>query len=247
MRLLAFLLLPLALHAQYAGSSLDLSMGYRRAFRLDPFQSDIRQQGHWGGISFGASHRTKKWAQSLELNGHAGLSSSATEGSYPIQDYGGALSYTIGYRIIDMPDRARLYAGLSSLTDVSFTRNTRLGNNEWSWRIASGIGASLHLMMPFSIKRQKFMLNYKQNLPVSVFGAAPAYTIALEERFDRWSDWSSFGGNQIWRSSWDLDWLQSSGNSFGLRYIWQYTQLNAPNGQYAAYHEWGIRMRVTLK
>ena len=102
-------------------------------------------------------------------------------------------------------------------------------------------------MLPFSIKGQKLVLNYQQNLPVFVFGAAPAYTIALEERIDRWSAWRSFGGNQIWRSSWDLDWLQSSGNSFGLRYIWQYTQLDAPNDQYAAYHEWGIRMRVTLK
>ena len=108
MRLLAFLLFPLAVHAQYEGSSLYLSMGHRRAFRLDPFQSDIRQQGHWGGISFGASHRTEKWAQNLEMNGHAGLSSSATEGSYLIEDYGGALSYNIGHRIFDTPDRARL-------------------------------------------------------------------------------------------------------------------------------------------
>lgn len=226
--------------------TLNFDLGYQRALRLDPYQSDIRQNGHWLVGSGGFTDISGPWMNYLEGGGHGGFSSSAIEGDYSIRDYGGEVYYELLYNFWNPKWGGALFSGLSSLTDISYTQNTRLGNNEWSFRVASSFGVGATYLYPFEWKKQKFRASFRQHIPLVVFGTAPTYTVAIVADEEDWKEWTFLGGNQLWRSQYEFEWQQDNGNSFGIRYIWSYGRLDSPNRQYWAFHEFGLVMHVAL-
>jgi hypothetical protein len=79
-----------------------------------------------------------------------------------------------------------------------------------------------------------------------VFGSGPVYTPAIVADEENWREWTVFGGNQIWRSQYELEWRLKNGNAFGIRYIWSYGRLNSPNIQHWAFHHLGLIMHIAL-
>ena len=53
--------------------TLNFDLGYQRALRLDPYQSDIRQNGHWLVGSGGFTDISGLWMNYLEGGGHGGF------------------------------------------------------------------------------------------------------------------------------------------------------------------------------
>lgn len=228
------------------GLQLQFDFGYRRALRLDGFQSELYQRGHWLQGGFGFFELKEPWFNRLEFSGHAGWSRPGDLQEYSIRDYGGECFYELLIRIYDLENGGRLYSGLSSLTDLAYTNNTRLGNNSWSWRLLSGFGPGVAYIHDFTIKSQGFQFIFEQHIPLVVYGSGPTYVSAIVADEEDWEEWSVLGLNQIWRSQFALNWVQESGNAFGLRYIWSYGRLNSPNAQHWAFHHLGLIMHVAL-
>lgn len=228
------------------GFQLQFDFGYRRALRLDGFQSDLYQRGHWLQAGFGFTELREPWFHRLELSGHGGLARPGALDEYSIRDYGGECFYELLLNVHQFDAGGRLYVGLSSLTDLAYTQNTRLGNNSWSWRLLSGFGPGLAYIHDFQLREEAFQFLFEQHIPFLVYGRGPTFVSAIEADETDWEAWSFFGGNQIWRSQMELNWILDNGNAFGLRYIWSYGRLNAPNIQHWAFHHIGFIMHVNL-
>ena len=238
--------LALAGTAQDHKSTIEFDLAYRYALRNDGYQSSLQQNGHWAHGGGGFTDYRGKWYQRLYLGGHLGLARTAEGGDFNYRDFGGECRYDLLYQTWKPAWGGTLYTGLSSLTDLSYTQNTLFFNNSWSWRVLSSFGAGAYYQLPFQIKSQKFQFHFHQHLPLVVYGSGPIYTPAIVIDDEPWEALTFLGANQLWRSEYELAWQQSTGNAFGIRYIWSYGQLGTPNTQYMAFHHLGLIMHVAL-